>query len=205
MSTPFDRPLYGFRFAETRRGDTLQDIASRELGDAARWPELIAYNKLSPPFLVDEYPLATEGVAVTGQLLLVPAPAPVAVTTDPVEVFQVDMGLARDGSLVVDGGDFGTVAGLDNFEQAIKNAISTDRGELIFHARYGSLIRRLVGKVNRPTTALLGAQYARSAIKDDPRVNLVKRSVATSDGNVVNVAIEVEAVNGRSTLVNASV
>ena len=31
MSTPFDRPLYGYRFVLTRHGDTLQRIAAREL------------------------------------------------------------------------------------------------------------------------------------------------------------------------------
>ena len=36
MSTPIDRPLQGYRFVETRHGDTLQAVAAREMGDASR-------------------------------------------------------------------------------------------------------------------------------------------------------------------------
>jgi hypothetical protein len=37
MTTPFDRPLNGYRFVQTQYGDTLPTIAARELGDAGRW------------------------------------------------------------------------------------------------------------------------------------------------------------------------
>ena len=67
------KPLSGFRLVPTRRGDTLQDVAVRELGDAARWYDLAAINDLLPPFLTDDPQQAGPRVLLTGQDLKIPA------------------------------------------------------------------------------------------------------------------------------------
>jgi phage baseplate assembly protein W len=199
MSTPFDRVLYGFRFATVNFNDTLQKIAYRELDDASRWVELISYNKLVPPFIVNDEADRVPGVLVAGDQLLVPAPSPAADTTiNPDEVFQVDMALTSRGMLKIgEDGDFEVVGGSANLQQALKNAIETDRGELLFHSRYGSRMRQLIGKVNGPTAALLAAQYARSAAEDDPRISRIRSATATVDGEVVRASVIAEAINGR--------
>lgn len=193
--TVFDRPLTGFRFAEILFGDTLQSIAARELGDATRWVELIAINFLVPPYLADQ---TAVGVLAYGGQILVPAPSPIISTaTDPDRVFEKDILLGRDGSLSDLNGDFAVVSGRDNLRQAIKNRVETERGELIYHQDYGSLVRRLIGAVNGPTAALLAAQYVSSAVLGDPRVAKVTKSVAQVNGDVISVSLEFQPVVGR--------
>lgn len=200
-----ERPLSGFRFVEIQRGDTLQTIAARELGDASRWAELIAYNGLVPPFVTDDAASARAGVLLSGSLLRVPAPVPViTTTTDPDKVFEVDVALDVRGQMTVENGDFSVVSGRANLRQALKHRVITDRGELMFHPNYGSLIRRLIGAVNGPTAALLAAQFAKSAIQADPRIKQVTQSTADVVGDVINVSVEAQPVVGRVVDVDAS-
>lgn len=192
--TTFSKPLEGYRFVEIRFGDTLQSIAARELGDAARWVELIAYNNLIPPYL-DNFP-SPRILAYGGQILV---PAPVAVissTTDPERVFESDLSLNK-GLLDVDDGDFAIVSGRANLRQAVKRRIDVPRGELLFHAEYGSLVSLLLGSMNGPTTGLLAAQYASSAVLSDARVASVTKVFATVNGDVINVSMEIQPVAGQ--------
>lgn len=198
-ATVFQRPLTGFRWVDTLFGDSLQSIAARELGDAARWVDIVAYNRLRPPFITDDAADAGDGVVLTGQRIMVPAPTPVVTsTTDPEQVFERDVMLERGTLTVTEGGDFDLVSGRANLVQALKHRLVTDRGELLWHTEYGSNIRRLLGTVNGPTAALLAAQYARSAVGGDPRVSRVSSAKAEVNGNVVRVTVEAEAVAGRS-------
>ena len=204
MTTPFSRPLYGFRFVEVRIGDSLRAIAARELGDAGRWHELIAYNNLVPPFLTDDPDQARDGVKAAGDLILVPAPAPaVSTTTDPEKVFERDIDLSG-GVFSVENGDFAVVSGRANLRQAIKHRVETDRGELIFHLTYGSSVRRMIGAVAGPTQARLAAEYAKAAVRADPRVRQVISATAEVIGDAVNVTVYAEPVAGESVEVAAS-
>jgi phage baseplate assembly protein W len=197
MSTN-QRPLYGFRFVEIRHGDTLQSIAARELGDASRWAELIAYNDLVPPYVTDDASAAVNGVLLSGNLIRLPAPVPVVSTTsNPDQVFQSDIELDAAGGLALKDGDFAVVSGRTNLRQALKHRVETDRGELIFHSTYGSLVRRLIGSVNGPTATLLAAQYAKSAVQADPRIKQVTQAEAEAIGDTIRVSIEAEPVVGR--------
>lgn len=197
--TQFDRQVYGFRFADTNRGDSLQLIAARELGDASRWTELIALNKLLPPFITDDAAQARQGVILSGAQILVPAPVAVSTTTtDPDAVFERDVQMGRGGELVTDGSDFVVVSGGGNLKQALKNRIETDRGELIYHPEYGCEARRLIGLVNGPTKALLASQAVKAAVQDDPRIARVIKARAEVIGDTVPVSAEAETVTGRS-------
>lgn len=205
MTTQFDRELVGFRFAETQRGDSLQLIAARELGDASRWVELISYNNLVPPFITDDPGLADPGVLLTGRQLLVPAPSPVATATiDPDKVFEIDVKLTANGSIETAGGDLSTVSGVPNLVQALRNRISTETGELIYHPDYGTKIRRVMGVVNGPTAALLAAQYGREGVLGDPRIQKINKADAEVSADVVRVTIEAETISGRRVEVTAT-
>lgn len=206
MSTQFDRPLAGFRFADTFVGDTLQTIALRELGDASRWPELISYNNLVPPFITDTAALAAPGVLITGSTIMVPAPTRVSVETDPESVLGTDAQLGQYGELLTtDGGDFAVVSGGQNLMQALTNRLDTEVGDLMFHPEYGNPARRLIGKVNGPTRGLVGAQVVRAAVALDPRVVRATSASAKVVGDTINIAVEVKTVTGRTVTASTKV
>lgn len=206
MSTIFDNPLTGYRFVDTRRGDTLQIIAYRELGDASQWPLLIAYNKLIYPFITDDPDAVVPGVILTGSQILVPAPVPViSSTTDPTKVFEIDVALDANGLLQADAnGDLAVVSGVANLAQALENRIETDNGELIFHPEYGTLVRQLLGAMNGPNAGLLAAQYDTAAVLLDPRVQSVDQSVVNISGDQADVQMEVIPIVGRSVQIATS-
>lgn len=206
MTTQFDRPMVGFRFVETQRGDSLQIIAARELGDAARWIDIVGYNNLVPPFITDEPSQAGPGVVLTGAMVLVPAPSPVISSTlDPEQVFGIDVSMERGGQLAIENGDFALVSGRANLRQALKNRIETEVGELIYHVTYGSRIRQILGTVNGPTASLLSAQYAKSTVLADPRISRIERSVGAVSGDVVSVTVDAIPVSGKSVQITAQI
>lgn len=203
--TVFSKPLNGYRFVDIQFSDTLQKIAARELGDAAQWGILIAYNNLVPPYITDDPMQVAPGVLLSGSQLLVPAGAPViSTTTDPAAVFNIDIALTKgliEGTAL---GDVLTVAGRDNLRQALKNNVETEQGELLWHTSYGSLCRRLIGAVNGPTTALLSAAYAKASLLTDPRVSDVDKATVTITGDVQALQLEVIPVVGRPIQFTAS-
>lgn len=202
MSTQFDRELYGYRYVEVRRGDSLQKIAARELGDAGRWYELIAINDLLPPFVSDTP--AGPRVAVAGQAIMVPAPTrPEVANTNPDQVFEADMALNR-GRLEVEDGDFKVVTGRSNLRQALKHRVDTARGELLYHLDYGSLVQRMLGAVNGPTKALLCAQYARAAVAADPRIARIRSAVADAAGDTTRITVVAEPISGNAVEVSTT-
>lgn len=199
------RAVSGFRFAEIRRGDTLQRLAARELGDASRWPELVGLNALVAPFLTDDPDLAGAGVMLSGQVLRVPAAAS-TITADasPEEVFGRDVEIAG-GQISVVGGDFGVVGGRDNLKQALSHRVVAERGDLVFHPDFGALLRRVIGVVHGPTATLLAAQYARAAVLADPRVSSVRRAEATMVGDSITVEIEAVPVTGKAVDISVTI
>jgi len=204
MTTAFDTPLNGFTFVPTQRGDTLQKIAARVLGDASLWYQLISPNGLIPPYITDDASQAGDGVLLTGQQILIPAPTAVATTTDPDEVFGTDIAL-QDGMLTAtQSGDFAFVTGRDNLHQALKNRVETPQGDLIYHMQYGSLVPKLIGQSSTPARAVLAASSAKGAILADPRVSSVGQARADVSGDAIGVSVEAFPVAGQSMKVTAS-
>lgn len=196
-TTVFSKPLTGFRFVDTLRGDTLQKIAARELGDAGKWGSLISYNNLVPPYLTDDSSKAGPGVLLTGSQILVPAGAPiVSTTTDPTLVYEVDVELQK-GLLQASNGDFSTVGGIANLRQALKHNVETPQGALLWHTQYGSLCKSIVGAVNGPTQGFLVEKYATASIEADPRVQEVSQATATITGDKIQLQLEVIPIVGR--------
>lgn len=195
----FDKVLTGYRYAETQRGDTLPIIAARELGDANRWPELAWINDLIPPFVTDDHDLARPRVLLTGQSLLVPAPtAQTAIgDPDPARLFDTDCVLSR-GLLEADNGDFAVVSGLDNLRQQIVHRVITERGDMLWHPRYGCLVRRLIGVVNGSAAGILAAKYVEATIKQDLRVKRVNQVTAKMEGDTLRIEAEFEPIAGRT-------
>jgi phage baseplate assembly protein W len=204
MTTPFDTPLNGFTFVLTQRGDTLQKVAARAMGDASKWTLLIYPNNLVYPYLTDDPNQAGPGVLLTGAQILIPAPTAVASTTDPSQVFGTDIALTNGLLAANSNGDFASVTGRANLRQALKNRIETQQGDLMFHPRYGSLLKTLIGRVSTSASRLLAASTAKGAVLADPRIASVSQAVATVNGDVLEVSVEAIPVAGQSIQVVAS-
>lgn len=184
----FTKTLTGYRKVETNRGDTLQMVAARELGDASQWAALATLNNLSAPYITDDPTQATAGVVLSGTLLIVPAPPPVpSAVSDPNVVFGTDValqgtgsGAAWNGLLTADEtGDFATLSGVDNLSQALRNVIITEPGDLLFHLPYGCKVYSLLGAGNSPITGQLAASFVSQALQADPRISSVADATAT--------------------------
>lgn len=202
----FDRPLAGYRLADTLHGDTLQLIAARELGDPARWADLANINNLLPPYITDDAGLASPRVLLSGSVIVVPAQAPVsqtATSTDPDEVYELDLGLVGGDLAADENGDFLVFTGRENLRQALVHRVISDRGELLWHPNYGTLIRSLIGVVNGPTASTLAAKYVEATLRADPRVREVPSVVAEVSGDVIRVSATVIPITGNSTKIEA--
>lgn len=192
----FEARLPTFRLVQTHFGDTMQDVAARELGDANRWIELVWLNKLTYPYLTDsddERP----GVIHTGQSIRIPAPVGV-----PADTSSGDDGFERDCALVGkklvadEFGDFLILSGTDNLKQQLTHRVDTPMGQARRHPSYGCRIWKMLGKVNGPLAGSLGAGYVKSAIRADYRVSQVIGSTAEVVGDTVRISTQVEAISG---------
>lgn len=195
--TVFERNPPSCRLAEIHHGDTLQTLAAREMGDANRWPELVWINGLTFPYLTGDERLVAPGVLLFGSLIKVPAP--VGVFTDDADRGQVyERDCALNNKLLSDdgNGDISVFAGADNLRQQLSHVVGTPRGQATRHPTYGCMIWRLVGTVNGPLAAKLGADYVKAALQSDYRVKKVDSAVATVTGDVVQVVARAIAIEG---------
>jgi phage baseplate assembly protein W len=193
----FERSEPNYRLVETFISDTLQSVASRELGDANRWAELVWLNQLVYPYLTDDLSLVTESTKITGSLIKVPAP--VGVYTDEAEkgqVYERDCLLSNKLLTVDETGDLSIAAGTLNLSQQLKHRVTTTKGQLNRHPEYGCLVWKLKGSVAGPAAGALGAEYVKSALEADYRVSVVTFSSAESVGDVMRISATAEAIEG---------
>jgi len=194
----FERELPNFRIVETHFGDTLQTVADRAMGDANRWPELVWINALVAPYITDDPARVSAGVLLSGAFIKVPAPGGWQGTgsSERGQVYERDCAMVGRQLQATDDGDFAVVAGADNLRQQLGNRVATPRGQLIRHPEYGCLVYRLLGKVNGPTAARLGADYVKAALAADYRVRSVDYSVAEASGDTVKIQAKATAIEG---------
>lgn len=189
--------LAGFRRVQLQWGDTLQRIAARELGDASLWPRLAAINGLAPPYVTGDPAVSGKSVLMYGETLIIPAPttevSPGQTWSEDVFLRDVDL---TGGVLGPDGGDFDVVEGRANLQQAIRHRVQTERGELIFHQRYGCRVHELKGDRNRAVSGLIGAAHVRDAVSEDPRISKITNATADVAGDTINITVEAETVSG---------
>lgn len=193
----FERQLPAFRLVETNFGDSLQSVAARELGDANRWPELVWVNNLVAPYITDDPARVADGVIRSGSFLKVPAPGGWQGTgsSERGQVYERDCEMVNN-RLQASGGDFSVLSGAENLRQQLGHRVATPRGQLARHPEYGCMVHRLLGKVNGPTAAKLGAEYVKSALAADYRVRSVDYSTADVAGDVIKIQAKATAIEG---------
>lgn len=194
----FTKTYSAFRMVATQRGDTLQDIAARELSDASRWVELIYLNSLLPPYLTDDASEVKKGVLLTGSHIRVPGTQPAASgVTSSDDVYGQDL-YSPDGKLhATAGGDLEGISGPDNLAQALLTVIATEPKELIWHLSYGCRVHELIGRKGSPVVNGLAATFVRTAVLADPRVSSVQSMTATISGDSIAVDGVVVGTGGR--------
>lgn len=181
------------RHAEVHRGDSLQRVALRELGDASRWVELVLLNELRPPYIAAE---PSAGVLGWGDYIKVPAPSSsISADADPIAVFGTDLKLTR-GQLTAVDGDIELVSGIPNLSQALALHVTVDKGELAFHPTFGCWVRSLLGDIGGSRSARLAAFYIKSALIEDARVSEVQSCVAEYAGDQIRVTARVVPISG---------
>ena len=206
--TDFTKRYSGYRLVSIQRGDTLQRIAAREMGNATAWTQLAWLNDLVPPFITDDEALAGERVLLSGGLIRIPALAGESAQTAATEAqtLLVDCALVH-GQIAIDEatGDLRLVSGRDNLKQAIDLRLRTDMGELIFHPEYGCKLPRRRGRKNNAPTLMLARKDAQEALLNENRLRRLDRITASSAGDALGVQVDVTPISGDPVTVSVSV
>lgn len=198
MSDEFLRATPLYRLAQTNYADDLQAVATRELGDANRWPELIWLNKLVPPYLTDDESKVKDGVLLSGSLIKVPSPVSYTEDADNDSIFERDVVLINKKLVFDETGDFLVVSGSKSLAMQLTHRINTPRGQARRHSSYGCLLWTMLGSVGGASAAALGNAYVRSALLADYRVSSVVSAVTRVVGDSVQITATAKTIDGGS-------
>jgi len=190
-------------------GDTLRQIARRELGSADQWWLLASFNQLDYPF-IDTSGATYPGKKVLGlgaTLLLVkdtedPSVKRATIQDDPDQnalLFGTDMVLSSFGDLQVNAatGDWQTVTGTDNLVGALYRRITTRTGLYPYHPEYGSNLEAHIGQAADPMQAASVRLDVIQTMLAEPRIQAVRKvELSLSEDHVdVNILNEVIGAN----------
>jgi len=194
---PTIKTLTASRQIETRWGDTLQKIAQRELGDASKWIDIANINQLKPPYLTGDPIVSNANVLLYGDSLTIPSGGGAAsATSDPDEVFGKDAKLDK-GKLTAANGDLAIVSGAGNVLQALSNRVLTEQDELLYHRKYGSSVRRIIGKKGNSRSGDIASGFVQRALLADSRVAQIKSSNVAVSGDSMKITVSVETTTGK--------
>lgn len=205
------------------QNDTIQGIAERATGDYSNYEQIISYNDLRYPFIVDtpqEKLQDVEHLVTTGDKIILPFPLDeISFDTNTMprkdESNIVDMALGTDVALstneVISGnwgswngifeltdngkGDIGTNTGIDNLKQAINTRLLTEKGSLVMHPTYGTALADDFGLPVQDVSPIINNDISQ-AILTDPRVtscNCTNYSLKNNE-YTSNWTIEVESL-----------
>lgn len=193
--SPFLKPLAGWRSIIPRAGETLADLALRELGDATLWTLIAWVNGLRAPYIVQSPDAVVDGTVMFGTPLRVPAGAPEPASGQ-ADLYYTDIQLTAGRLSVTPDGDLQLVSGVANLAQGLRHRLMVDRQELVFHPTYGAYISQLLGQGLTPADLKLCEFYARSSLLEDERVRSVASIVATATLDSITLVAKVIAVSG---------
>jgi len=192
----------GWRTYKVKRGDTVQGIAVREVGDPEAWVAIVEANDLAPPYLSSMRLPGTRGV---GDLLAVPASqlgrdsqasdgVPEADRPADEIALGVDVKMSPDGGWEIDEGSGGTdvllVRGVDCYIQGLERArFETRVGHNLVFPELGILAP--VGQANGVGVPEAVAVSVRSAVLSDPRTGSIEDMRLEDAGDTVRIDVDV--------------
>lgn len=110
------------------------------------------------------------------------------------EIFGTDLQVMGKKLLVVSG-RFGTISGLANFKQALVARLSTPYGMLEAHPDYGCGKWALLGKKASPVLETMARAVVVDGLNKEPRVSQVTDLKTAVSGDVISLALKVQAVD----------
>lgn len=183
------------------QGDSLRDIAARELNDPTRWSELARINDLRLPFIVASWRSEDRlpHTLIWGDRLLIPWTSNNNLSPSPRSLFGQDI-LLDKGRLSVDGGDIGTVSGADNVVQAIRNRLKCLRGEVNYHPAYGSHVSLALGLPAGPFASLMASAWTHEALREESRIAAIDGVGADVNGDTIRVGVRATLVGDNTAI-----
>jgi phage baseplate assembly protein W len=110
--------------------------------------------------------------------------------------FGADLELGDDGDLTFDGyGDVGSVIGVGNLAQAVRDRLITPKLSLVYHPEYGSILGQIAAEGVTPYTQKWAALAIKETLLADDRVGSVNVVNLDIRGPVLNVVVDVTPVN----------
>lgn len=207
-----------YRTHTVRYGETMQSIASIELGDVSQWITIAKYNQLEYPYIVDtnEDKLKNvEHLVTIGDKIVIPVDSTLTQDdldhmsqNDKEEISKLALGSdlsmtnfpsyyddkgTRDNILQLDGdnrGDLAVVAGEDNVKQSIIAHLLTPKGALLLHPDYGSDLHKLFQPGTVQNALLIDDEISRTMLTDG-RISSVKKLSSTLSGTNYSSSWEV--------------
>ncbi len=195
---------------QVNAGDTLRQIARRELGNADQWWILASFNKLDHPFIDTSgatYP-GKNVLGIGGTLLLVknlddPSVKRATIQDDPDQftlLLGIDLALAESGDLLADPstGDWQLASGLDNLLGALRRRLLTRAGLYSYHPEYGSNLEPHIGQAGDSAEATAIRLEIIQSLLNDPRIHAVNRISLVEDAEHVAVDALCEVIGSNT-------
>ncbi|AKG37828.1 hypothetical protein VK70_17210 [Paenibacillus durus ATCC 35681] len=100
--------------------------------------------------------------------------------------------MTPDGDLIDDGlGDWESVSGLENIQQAISHRLVTRRGSLTQHPTYGSRLHELIGQPQIPYIRRLIELDIQETLLDEERIEAVAINSVSIRNTIIDVLLVV--------------
>lgn len=166
-------------------GDSIQQIARRQLGHADQWWVLVRLNGLAYPYIDGSGPSSTPRVLGIGDSLYLPGnvgdPAIRQLSAfigtgigQYTVLLGEDIWLENQDFLGDPGSaDLETAAGIQNLIFALQRRLGTRRGELAYHPEYGSHLEQHIGQPHDPIRQAQIRHEVRQTCLDDPRIQAI--------------------------------
>lgn len=183
-----------FRKHQIVYGDTMQSISQKETGDMSNWVDLVNYNDLQYPYIVDtreEKMTNLEHLVSYGDTIIIPMVSNLEETNvyklnrqDKSFIEKTALGSelsmtyypshyhdqgTQDEILELAGdgkGDLRLVQGVENVKQATLVRLMTPIGSLILHPEYGSNLHNLFGKTTSEQMKIIDIEITSTVLKD---------------------------------------